>query len=127
MTDTVTARPTRGQNAAVTEYAPPRERKVEESLTSLAGILGRHTDNLNSDPVRAIAASMKALTYDEAQSIGSGLADAISQNKDKDSGFDFSNSPIKLAPVLTHLIQTWASAVVKATEEPDGRAGQSRD
>ena len=107
MTDTGTNR--------VSQFAPPKERKLEEGLTSLAGILGRHVDATNSTtPVQAIAAALKSLTYDEAQEIGAGLAAEIDKNKDKETGFDFSVAPIKLAPVLTHLVQTWASTVSKS-------------
>jgi hypothetical protein len=101
----------------VRAYAPPKERKVEEGLSSLATILGRHVDNTNSmTPVQSIATALKSLTYEEAQEIGAGLAQEIDKNKDKESGFDFSTSPIKLAPILTHLVQMWASTVSKAKE-----------
>ena len=54
---------------------------MEEGLTSLAGILGRHVDATNSTtPVQAIAAALKSLTYDEAQEIGAGLAAEIDKN-----------------------------------------------
>ena len=110
------------QNA--TSYAQPRHRNnvaklPSEDLTSkLEDVLGRHSQKLNNlSPVQAIAVSLKQLTYDQAQEVGAGLAQAIEANKDKDSGFDFSNAPIKLAPVLTHLVQTWATNVAAAISD----------
>jgi hypothetical protein len=93
---------------------------VDKGLSSLADILGRHVDQTNtidSNPVQAIAAALKSLTYDEAQQIGIGLAAEINKNQDKDAGFDFSVAPIKLAPILTHLVQTWATTVSQASKE----------
>jgi hypothetical protein len=100
------------QSGTVQAFAPPKTRQVDKGLSSLADILGRHVDSVNSmTPVQAIAAALKSLTYDEAQEIGTGLAAEITKNQDKDSGFDFSVAPIKLAPILTHLVQTWATTV----------------
>lgn len=110
------------RDSAVRDFAPPKERAVDKGLTSLADILGRHVENTNSmTAVQNIAAALKSLTYDEAQSIGAGLAKEIENNADKDKGFDFSNSPIKLAPVLTHLLQVWASTVTNATQPKQDR------
>jgi hypothetical protein len=102
------------QSSAVREFAPPRQRQMDKGLNSLAEVLGRHVDATNQmTSVQAIAAALKSLTYDEAQQVGAGLAHEIEANKDKDTGFDFSTSPIKMAPVLTHLVQTWASTVCR--------------
>jgi len=115
-------------NQTVRAFAPPRERMAqpepERVVNSLSEILGRHVEHTNANPstsigtqvtnVQAIACALKELTYDEAQEVGNGLAAAIDANADKDKSFDFSNLTVKLAPTLTHLIQTWASTV-KAT------------
>jgi len=109
----------------VRAFAPPRERmnppEPERVVSSLSEILGRHVEHTNAQPadqqisnVQAIACALKELTYDEAQEVGNGLAATIEANSDKDKSFDFSNLTVKLAPTLTHLIQTWASSV-KAT------------
>ena len=90
----------------------------------LGDVLGRHAQELNKMPepasaVQTIAMALKQLTYDEAQEVGNGLAKAIEANADKDKSFDFSNLTVKLAPTLTHLVQTWASSVCESMKSAD--------
>jgi len=111
---------------SMTRPRGPSRETVTRLENHLGEVLGNHTSKLNAQPdqsaVQAIAFALKALTYDEAQEIGAGLAKAIDANKDKSDGFDFSNAPIKLAPVLTHLVQTWASGVVESTRAEQDKA-----
>lgn len=112
------------------------------SLKTLADAVGRdvvgHMHDLNQRPavaherthatvqqltiVQQIALELKSCTYDEAQTVGAGLAQAIEANRDKDTGFDFSNAPIKLGPILAHVVQVWASVVVEAMTKTDSPA-----
>lgn len=125
MTDQSVVRPT--------DFAQPRHRdrglsspNLETMETQLAEAVrknnkstqnGQQTDQASVSAVQLIACALKELTYDQAQEVGAGLAQSITDNADKEKGFDFSNSPIKLAPVLSHLIQTWASSVKNAMQQ----------
>ena len=98
----------------------PRNGPTRDTVTKLedhlGDVLGRHAQQLNKMPepataVETIAQALKQLTYDEAQQVGNGLAATIEANADKEKSFDFSQLTVKLAPTLTHLVQTWASTV----------------
>jgi hypothetical protein len=110
MTDQTVVRPN--------DFAQPRHRETETRLRNLADTISNHVSTINSQSsVQAIAVALKDLTYDQAQEVGAGLAQAMEANSDKEKGFDFSASPIKLAPVLAHLVQTWASTVKNAIQD----------
>ena len=111
---------------SMTRPRGPSRETVTRLENHLGDVLGTHTQKLNNQAemtaVQDIAFALKALTYDQAQEIGAGLAATIEVNKDKEKSFDFSNLTVKLAPTLTHLVQTWASGVVESTRAEQDKA-----